>query len=58
MWIILKFDKKRFSFLLTDFKKNFGDKYKIYSPKICFDYFKKNKAIKKEVNLLGDYLFC
>ena len=58
MWIILKFDKKRLSFLLNDFKKNFGDKYKIYSPKICLDYFKKNKAFKKEVNLLGDYLFC
>lgn len=58
MWIILKFDKKRFSFLLDDFKKNFGDKYNIYSPKMCLEYFKKNKAFKKEVNLLGDYLFC
>ena len=38
MWIILKFDKKRLSFLINDFKKN--------------------KAFKKEVNLLEDYLFC
>ena len=58
MWIILKFDRKRLSFLRNDFKKFFGDKHRIYSPKICLQYFKKNKSFKKEVNLLGDYLFC
>lgn len=58
MWIILKFDKKRLSFLLDDLKKNFGNTHKIYSPKICLEKYKKNKAFKKEVNLLGDYLFC
>ena len=58
MWIILKFDKKRLNLLKDDFKKNFGNRYKIYSPKICLENFKKNKVVKKEVNLLGDYLFC
>ena len=58
MWIILKFDKKKLNLMKMIFKKNFGGKYKIYSPKICLENFRKNKVVKKEVNLLGDYLFC
>ena len=56
MWIILKFDKKRLNFLLNDFKKVWRKNIKFTTPKICLEYFKKNKAFKKEVNLLGDYL--
>ncbi len=58
MWSIIKFDKKKFSFLKEDLKKRLGHDIKIYIPKICIENFKKNKLIKKEINLLGDYLFC
>ena len=58
MWSIIKFDKKKFSFFKEDLKKRLGQDIKIYIPKIFFENFKKNKLIKKEINLLGDYLFC
>jgi hypothetical protein len=58
MWSIIKFDKKKFSLLKEDLKIKFGQDIKIYTPKICIENFRKNRLIKKEINLLGDYLFC
>ena len=35
-----------------------GNDLIIYNPKILVEKYKKNKLIKKEFDLLGDYLFC
>ena len=35
-----------------------GNDFIIYNPKILVEKYKKNKLIKKEFDLLGDYLFC
>ena len=58
MWSIIKFDKKKFSFFKEDLKKDLVKILKFIFQKICIENFKKNKLIKKEINLLGDYLFC
>ena len=39
-------------------KLKFGNDFKIYYPKIRIEKYKKNKIIKKEFSLLGDYIFC
>ena len=58
MWTIIKFEKKSFSFLKTDLEKKLGADCKFYVPKVLFKRYKKNKRVRKEFNLLGDYLFC
>jgi len=58
MWAIIKFDKKRLHLLLEDFTKKFGKDYKIYIPKLKLQKYKNNKITGKEINLLGDYMFC
>ena len=58
MWAIIKFEKKSLSFLKSDLQKKLGTNCKFYIPKLLFKRFKKNKIVKKEFNLLGDYLFC
>ena len=57
MWTVIKFDRKNLNYLKKELKKNFGDDCKIYCPKILVQHFRHNKLIKKELNLLGDYLF-
>ena len=58
MWTVIKYDRKKFALLQGDLKKKFGNDYKIYCPKILVHKFKNNKLVKKELHLLGDYLFC
>jgi len=58
MWTIIKFDKKKLALLKEDFKKKLGNDFKIYYPKLTFRKYKKNKVIKKDCEILGDYLFC
>ena len=58
MWTIIKFDKKNLSLLKEDLNKKLGKDYKIYIPKIRTQRFVNNKLIYKDVELLGDYLFC
>lgn len=58
MWVVLKYDKKKFHLLKEDFKKKFGDDYIIYRPKILVQKFRNNKVINKEIDILGNYLFC
>lgn len=58
MWTIIKFEKKNFNFLKLDLEKKLGSGCQFYVPKLLFKMIKKNKLIKKEFNLLGDYLFC
>ena len=58
MWAILKFDKKNFHLLKNDLKEKLGDDVQFYSPKLRLKKFLKKKICFKEINLLGDYLFC
>ena len=58
MWVIIKFDKKKLSFLKKGLKEKLGSNFTIYSPKIFIEKYINNKRIYKEFNLLGDYLFC
>ncbi len=58
MWTVLKFDTKSLALLQQDLKKKLGEDLKIYIPKLRVQKFKNNKLINKELNLLGDYLFC
>ena len=58
MWTIIKFEKKNLTFLKSDLKKKLGNNCKFYIPKLLFKRYTKKKLVKKEFNLLGDYLFC
>ena len=58
MWTIIKSNKNKINFLKKDLSKNLGSDLIIYNPKILVEKYKKNKLIKKEFDLLGDYLFC
>ena len=58
MWKVLKFDQKSLGLLNEDLKKKLGQDFKIYIPKLRIQKFKNNRLINKEINLLGDYLFC
>ena len=58
MWTIIKFDRKKLSFLKKDLEKKLGSSCKFYIHKLLFRRYKKEKFEKKEFNLLGDYLFC
>lgn len=58
MWTIIKFDRKKLESLKGDFKKKLGEDFTIYIPKLLIQKYKNNKLIKKEFDLLGDYLFC
>ena len=57
MWTILKFNKKKLSILKEDLKKKLGKNFKIYIPKLRIEIYKNNKLIKKDFNLLDDYMF-
>tara|TARA_Y100001958_G_C21143481_1_gene481532 strand:+ start:449 stop:946 length:498 start_codon:yes stop_codon:yes gene_type:complete len=58
MWAIIKFDKKKFNFLKSQLKLSIGSESNLYCPKVLIENFKNNKIVKREINLLGDYLFC
>lgn len=59
MWAIIKFEKKKLSFLKYDLEKKLGTNCKFYIPKLLIKKrCAKKKLEKKELNLLGDYLFC
>ena len=58
MWTIIKFDKKKIEFLKNDFKKKSGKSIIFYTPKLLIEKYHKNKLGAKEINLLGDYMFC
>jgi len=58
MWIVAKYDKKKANFFLEDLKKKLKDKVVIYNPRVKIEKFYKKKIISKELNILGDYIFC
>ena len=58
MWAVLKFKTNSFSILKEDLNKKLGNDFKIYIPKIRIQKYKNNRLITKDLNLLGDYIFC
>ena len=58
MWTIFKFDKKQIHILEKEIKNKLGDEFLIYRPKVLIKIKSKNRLIKKELDILGDYLFC
>ena len=58
MWTVFKFEKKEFHLLKEDLKKKIGPDYIIYRHKVVIHKYKNNKLVHKEVDILGDYLFC
>ena len=58
MWTVFKFEKKEFHLLKEDLKKKIGPDCIIYRPKVVIHKYKNNKLVHKEVDILGDYLFC
>ena len=58
MWAVIKFDKKYFNLFTKELKEKIGNDFIIYRPKVLVQNYKKEKLFKKEVDILGDYLFC
>lgn len=58
MWTIVKFDRNNLKLFKDDLKKKLGQDLKFYCPKLFIEKYKNNKLVRKEYNLLGDYLFC
>ncbi len=58
MWTIIKIEKKKINLLKQDFEKKLDNNFKIYSPRVLLEKYSQNKLVKKEMSLLGDYLFC
>ena len=58
MWVILKIDNKKINLLKNDFEKKTGKNFVFYKPKLKISKYLNNKLIDKEVDLLGDYVFC
>lgn len=58
MWIILKYDKKNFNNLKNELIKKTDSNLKIYFPKILLNKINRGKNFKKEINIMGDYIFC
>ena len=58
MWVIAKYDKKKSNFFLEDLKKKLKDEVIIYNPRVKIEKSYKKKLISKEINILGDYIFC
>ena len=58
MWTIIKIDNKKFELLKSDFEKKTGEKFTFYKPKLKISKYLNNKLISKEMNLLGNYIFC
>ena len=58
MWAILKIDKKKINILKNEFSSKLGKETIFYQPKLKIEKYKRNKLEKKEIDILGDYIFC
>tara|TARA_X000000950_G_scaffold288366_1_gene404744 strand:+ start:1402 stop:1887 length:486 start_codon:yes stop_codon:yes gene_type:complete len=54
MWIVLKINKNEFNTLMTELNDRLNGSFQIYVPKVSYQ----KKILKKEIFLLGDYIFC
>ena len=58
MWAVIKFDAKNFNFFKRELRAKLSCNHVLYCPKLLIQKYKNNKLIKKEYNILGDYVFC
>ena len=58
MWAIIKYEKKLFETFKKELKKKIDNKVQFYRPKILLQKYNRNKLINKELDILGDYIFC
>ena len=58
MWALIKYDQKNLNFFKNNLCKILGDNCNFYYPKYLLKKKIKNKVFNKEINLLGDYIFC
>lgn len=58
MWAILKIDKKKIHILKNELLNKLGKETIFYQPKLKIEKYKKNKLINREIDVLGDYIFC
>ena len=58
MWTVIKFDKKNIHIFKEELKRKLGNNFEIYYPKLTIQKYQKQKLKQKNINLLGDYLFC
>lgn len=58
MWAVVKIDRKKLLIVKNELKKKFNSSTKFYIPQILIQYYNKNKLVDREINLLGDYIFC
>tara|TARA_B100000035_G_C20812877_1_gene470735 strand:- start:37 stop:537 length:501 start_codon:yes stop_codon:yes gene_type:complete len=57
MWLVAKLKKKEFSIFKQDLKNKIKSNLKFYQPKLFKEINKRNKIIKKEIHLMGNYIF-
>ena len=58
MWLIFKINKNKTEFFKNEISLKLNSETKFYSPKIIINKYSHNKILKKEFNILGDYIFC
>tara|TARA_A100001011_G_scaffold349140_2_gene387497 strand:- start:1959 stop:2453 length:495 start_codon:yes stop_codon:yes gene_type:complete len=58
MWTLIKYDQKNLNFFKNNLNKLLGKNCEFYFPKYLLKKKLKNKVFGKEINLLGDYIFC
>ena len=58
MWTVLKIEKNKIECLKGELKKKLSNEISFYAQKFFTEKYFKNKLIRKEQNLLGDYVFC
>ena len=58
MWTVIKYEKKLFETFKKELKKKIDNKVQFYRPKILLQKYIRNKLINKELDILGDYIFC
>ena len=59
MWVVLKINRNELNVLRNELNNKLDFKYKLYIPKVCYKKnFQNKKNTKKELFLLGDYIFC
>ena len=58
MWVVLKYNKNEFNFLVKDFKKILGNSPLVFRPKLKYQKLVRNKLQFLEKDILGDYLIC
>ena len=58
MWVVLKYNKNEFNFLVKDFTKILGNSPLVFRPKLKCQKLVRNKLQFLEKDILDDYLIC